>query len=308
MGDLVGGNQATVVAEPVTGAGAQAPVSTGQAASPSVGTPNPSGQASTQGQSASVEDKFSNVDPETLPPELKAIYKNLQADYTKKTQGVAQVKQKADYFDQLSNNQKFKDYWTGQNRQEKTEFKEQKAEIEKKLGEKISDKEFFESFQSKDGFLDLLEKVVKDRTEGLSKKNDELSKQLSVKEAADVVESFATQMDKDGKAVRPDFYKLDEDGLITGYLTVNQPEGANPKVYQQKLNEAYTWAKQVTQKYYEAGRQEALTRIQQKAAASTEMPTQAAKGAYNGPDPKKLTPREAIEYAKKGQRIPQVYD
>lgn len=33
-----------------------------------------------------VEDKFTNVDPETLPEELKAIYKSLQADYTKKRQ------------------------------------------------------------------------------------------------------------------------------------------------------------------------------------------------------------------------------
>ena len=32
------------------------------------------------------EDKFTSVDPETLPDEVKAIYKSLQADYTKKRQ------------------------------------------------------------------------------------------------------------------------------------------------------------------------------------------------------------------------------
>lgn len=34
-------------------------------------------------------DSFTNVDPSTLPPELQVIYKNMQGDYTRKTQAVA---------------------------------------------------------------------------------------------------------------------------------------------------------------------------------------------------------------------------
>lgn len=34
-------------------------------------------------------DSFTNVDPNTLPPELQVIYKNMQGDYTRKTQAVA---------------------------------------------------------------------------------------------------------------------------------------------------------------------------------------------------------------------------
>lgn len=231
------------------------------------------------------------------------------ADYTRKTQSIAEVRKKAEAYDQVSKDQRFIDYYQGLNRQQKTELKEQKAEVEKKLGEKISDKEFFDSFQSKDDFLSLLERVVQDRSEKSQKKIEALEKQLSVKDASDVVESFATQVDKGtGQPVRPDFYALDEDQLITGYLTVNQPEEGSEKAYISKLNEAYSWAKAVTQKYYEKGRTEALQRIQQKAANSTEMPTQSAKGAYTGPDPKKLSPRDAMELAKKGIKIPQVYD
>lgn len=272
------------------------------------GTPDiQSGQA-TGAQSAPAEETFSNVDPKTLPPEMQAIYKSLQSDYTKKTQGIADVKKKADYYDQISKDQRFVDYYQGLNRAQKADFKEQKAEVEKKLGEKISDKEFAEAFQSKDDFLSLLEKVVQDRSEKSQKKIEQLERQLSVKDASDVVESFATQVDKSGQPVRPDFYQLDEDGLITGFLTVNQPQEATEKAYVAKLNEAYAWARATTQKYYEKGRSEALARIQQKAAQSTEPPTQAAKGAYTGPDPKKMTPREALDLAKKGIKIPQVYD
>jgi uncharacterized protein YdeI (BOF family) len=71
-----------------------------------------------------------------------------------------------------------------------------------------------------------------------------------------------------------------------------------------KLNEAYGWAKQVSQKYYEKGRAEALQTIQKKVASSTEPPTNAAKGAYTGPDPKKMSVRDAIDLAKKRITVP----
>ena len=38
------------------------------------------------------EDMFSSIDPETLAPELKQIYKGMQADYTRKTQDLAQTR------------------------------------------------------------------------------------------------------------------------------------------------------------------------------------------------------------------------
>ncbi len=281
----------------------------GQAGSAASGTPSTSGPAATQAQSAPQTESFTDVDPSTLPPELQARYKSMLADYTRKTQSIAEVRKKAEAYDQVSKDQRFIDYYQGLNRAQKAEFKEQKAEVEKKLGEKISDKDFAQAFQSKDDFLSLLERVVQDRSEKSQKKIEQLEKQLSVKDASDVVESFATQVDKGtGQPIRPDFYSLDEDQLITGFLKVNPPEESSEKAYISKLNEAYGWAKAVSQKYYEKGRQEALSRIQQKAANSTEMPTQSAKGVYTGPDPKKLSPRDAMELAKKGIKIPQVYD
>lgn len=278
---------ATPATEPVN-----APASTAQSGSEAAGA-------------APSEETFFSGDPNSLPPELQSAYKNMLKDYKSKTSEVAQVRKKAEQFDQISKDQRFVEYWGNLNKQQKANFKEQKAETEKRLGEKISDERFQKSFETKDGFLDLIADVVKETTVSSQKKIEELEQYKQVTDASNFVEAFATEQGQDGKPIRPDFYKLDEDSLITGFLQLNAGEGLTPEQYQTKLNEAYTWAKATTQKYFELGKAEALKIIQQKAASSSNPPTQAAKGAYTGSDPKKLSVREAIELAKKGQRVPQ---
>lgn len=295
------GNSAAAVAEPQT---------SGQSAPVVSETPSQSGQATTQVQSAPAEESFSNIDPKTLPPELQAVYKNLQADYTKKSQSNADVRKKADQFDQISKDQRFVSYWNGLDKQQKADFKEQKQEAEKLLGEKISDEFFSKSFETKDGFLDLIAKVVEEKQAKSQKKIEELEKYKTVTEASNVVEAFATEQGPDGKPLRPDFYELDDPklSLVTGYLSVNPPGDTSPQAYQTKLAEAYQWAKGVKDHFYSLGKTEALKIIQQKAATSTNPPTQAAKGAYTGPDPKKMSVREAMDLAKKGIKVPTQYD
>lgn len=287
---------------------AEAPV-IGQADAVSPGTVETQSGQATAGQSAPAEEQFSNIDPKTLPPELQAVYKNMQTDYVKKTQSIADTRKKAEQFDQISKDQRFVEYWNGLNKQQKSDFKEQKAVIEKKIGEKITDEEFQKGFVDKDSFLALQERIAQHVLEKSQKKIDDLEQFKSVTEASQIVESFATEAGPDGKPLRPDFYALDEDGLINGFLRLAAPEkGYSAEEYPAKLNEAYSWAKTLSQKYYEKGRQEALARIQQKAATSTNPPTQPAKGAYTGPEPKKLSVREAMDLAKKGIKVPQVYD
>jgi len=43
----------------------------------------------TSGDNTSQDDLFSSIDPETLAPELKQLFKGMQADYTRKTQDLA---------------------------------------------------------------------------------------------------------------------------------------------------------------------------------------------------------------------------
>lgn len=293
--DQTGGNSEVAVAEPVTG----------QTETVSTETSDQTGQAATQAQSAPAEESFSSIDPKTLPPELQGLHKQLQADYTKKTMSVADVRKKAEAYEALSKDPQLAEFNKWKTQKQSVEYKEQKAEAEKRLGEKISDDEFTKAFNSKDDFLSFFEKAVREIGEKSQKKIEKLEQQLSVKDSQDLANSFATEVDKaTGKLVRPDFDDLEENNLISGFLAVNQPDNGTAPAQLAKLNEAYTWAKQVSQKYYEKGRAEALQIIQKKAANSSEPPTNAAKGAYTGPAPKNLSVKEAMELAKKGIRVP----
>lgn len=275
-------------------------------------------QASQAPETAPSEETFFTGDPKSLPPELQQAYKNMLKDYKTKTQSVAErtkglnaLEEKAKAYDQLSSDKRFRDYWSGLNRQEKTEFKEQKAEMQKALGQKISDDEFAKSFESKDEFLGLLERVVDEKVGRSQARIQELEQKVVLSEASDIVESFATEVGKDGNPVRPDFYQLNDPklNLITGFLQVNPPEGKTPEAYRERLNEAYSWAQNVKEHFRSLGKNEALQIIQKKAAASSEMPTQAAKtSSVSAKDAKNWTVREAIEHAKRGDRVPQNYD
>lgn len=297
-GQVVENNSATTVAEPVA-SGQSAPVSNGT-------LEGQSGQAAGSGQSATAEESFSNIDPKTLSPELQAVYKSLQADYSKKTQSIADVRKKADAYDQVSKDKRFVDYWKGLNQPQKAEFKEQKAEVEKTLGQKFTDEEFQNGFKDKNSYLAMQEKIAQMAFEKSQKQIEKLEQQLSIKEAKDVINDFAMETGKDGKPLRPDFDKMDEDGLINGFvrLSIDPSKGLSSAEYANKLQEGYDFAKRVSQKFYDQGKAEALKIIQAKAASSTEPPTNAAKGAYTGPDPKKMSVRDAMDLAKKGIRVP----
>lgn len=301
MQETVEGNSGgTMVATPM-----------GQATTSSNGTPeNTGGQAL---GSASSEETFTQVDPKTLSPELQGHYKALQADYTRKTQALAEERKrnvefekKAKSYDELTNDQRVKDYLAGLSRGERAEFREQKAEAEKRLGEKIGDEEFAKAFESKDNFLSLLERVVEDKRSKDQKKIETLEQKVGTRDAMDVVDFVASEIDAETKQpLRPDFYSLDEDRLISGYLQVNPAK--TPSEYKDRVTEAYNWAKQISAKYYEKGKAEALKIIQTKAAGSTEPPTVTANGAYTGPDPKTVDVAEAVAMARKKIRVPHNY-
>lgn len=290
---------------------ASAPASNGNGAPVQAGTPEPSnGQAAPQAQGATAEENFTHIDPKTLSPELQAVHKSLLGDYTKKTQAIAarekelaDASKKAAEYDKLTSSVQFKETWAEMSRREKAEFKEQKAEAEKSLGEKITDEEFAKSFESKDGFLALMKKIADESRSKDQKEIQELKQKVGTSEAANIIDSVALEVGKDGQPVRPDFYALDEDGAITGYLRLNATN--NPKEFQSKVTEAYNWAKGFTQKHYERGKADALKIIQAKAQNSSEPPTITSRNAYAGPDPKKIDAAEAVALARKGIRVPQ---
>lgn len=46
-------------------------------------------------------DSFSSLNPDELPPELQAVYKQMQRDYTNKTKEASDLRKKAELYDQL---------------------------------------------------------------------------------------------------------------------------------------------------------------------------------------------------------------
>lgn len=284
---------------------APAPASSGTAG-------NKGSEAQTQAGAAPSQDTFFSGDPSSLPQEVRTHYDNMLKDYKQKTQaiaekekGFAEASKKAAEYDKLTSNQQFKETWAEMSRREKAEFKEQKAEAEKSLGEKITDEEFAKSFESKDGFLALMKKIADDARSKDQKEIQELKQKVGNSEAANIIDSVALEVGKDGQPVRPDFYALDEDSLITGYLRLNASN--NPQEFQSKVTEAYSWAKAVSQKYFEKGKAEGLKIIQAKAQNSSQPPTVNSKEVYAGPDPKTLDAAQAVAMARQGKRVPQNY-
>lgn len=296
-----------IVASDTAAASAAAP--TGQAVSaPAVAPETSNGQAAPQAQGATAEDNFTSIDPKTLSPELQAVHKSMLGDYTKKTMAIADrekaleiASKKAAEYDRLTSTQQFKEVWSEMSRREKADFKDQKAEAEQKLGQRITDEEFAKSFETKDGFLSLMEKISNLSREKDQKKISELEQKVGTSEAANIIDAVALEAGKDGLPLRPDFYELSD--LVTGFLRLNATN--DPKEFQQSVTSAYDWAKSYTQKFYDKGRADALKVIQQKAQNSSEPATITSKSAYAGPDPKKLDAAEAVALARKGIRVPQ---
>ena len=56
----------------------------------------PTAEPEGQPQQEPSPESFTNIDPNTLPPELQSIYKSLQGDYTRKTQEVAPIRKFAE--------------------------------------------------------------------------------------------------------------------------------------------------------------------------------------------------------------------
>lgn len=247
----------------------------------------PSGQAETQAQAAPAEEQFSDVDPKTLPPELQTLYKKMQSGFTKKMQGLTEAQKKAEIYDQLAGDKDFVSYWE----QKIAKGQDPSAAQPEPL---VNDQEYAEALSSPQGFEKIMQKVIAKAVEPLAQK-------ARAAEASDILEEFAAEPGHE------DLYALQEDELISIQLRLDPPK--NERDYRAKVQEAYTRAKDLTQKYfqkgYEKAKAEAMGVIQNKVNAASNPPTINAGKTYEGPDPKDLTGADAYRLAKKGVRVPQ---
>ncbi len=220
---------------------------------------------STQGQAAPVEESFTEVDVQSLPPKDRAAYENMLRDYKKKTADIADVRRKADAFDA---------------------WQQQQAQAQRQ----ITDEDYNRAFENKESFQQLLLKTAQPIVSELQATRQEL--------ATTKADLFL----KDFKASHKDFDDLDSDGLITGYVQLNPPK--SEKEWSARLSEGYKYAEKLRSKYEDQGYKRGISRVQEKAESSTEMPTGSPSQVYAGGDPTKLSAKEAVDLAMRGIRVP----
>lgn len=228
--------------------------------------PNTNGEArTTEGQAAPVEETFTSVDVQSLAPTDRTAYENMQRDYKKKTAEIAEVRRKAEAFDT----------W------------QQQQQVEKA---RITDEDYNRAFENKESFESLLKKTAEPIVSELQETRRELA------------DAKAGLFLKEFKAGHKDFDELDSDGVITGYVQLNPPR--TEREWETRLTEAYKYAEKLRSKWEDKGYKRGISRVQEKAAQSTEMPTGSPSQVYTGGDPVKITAKEAVELAMRGIRVP----
>ena len=209
---------------------------------------------------------FTNIDPSKLPPELKGSYDSMLSDYRKKTAEIAQQR---------------KDYEAALEKAKQFDVLASDQEIVEMVNKKYSQPQPSTTPYNNE-FID---PVVAER---LSK----LESELTVRDARLVVKDFQAQ--------HQDFN--DYKDLITGYVKLNPPRNNSEKEMQRVLEEGYNYFKGLKEQWRGEGRKEGLSRVAEKANQATLAPSPAVPGAYTG-EAKKLSVSEAVELARKGQKV-----
>lgn len=278
-------------------------------ASPSTGTvQTQNGQADPGRQTAPVEETFFTGDPKTLPPQLRQAYDNMLRDYKDKTGKLSEerktleaVKQKADAFDQLAGDQRFITWY---NDLTKPQQEQVKSEMADDMG--VSDEEMAAVLAGdKNALVSILKKFSGQNETQLK----ELLYKNQVSEASEIINAFAEAKDDKGKALHPNFEKLEalslgSVDLISAFLQLDGQPAQGYDQYMQKMQRAYQAADKFYTQIYEEGRKAGLGLVQRKAMNATEAPAVSGPASVFTGDPKKLDARTAMRLAREGVVVP----
>lgn len=226
-------------------------------------------------------------DPKGLSPELQQAYKQMQADYTRKTQEIADVRKKGETLDQLSKYQPFVDWYNkhraGLDKEPEQTPAAKKEEPLAQALEELSPEKYAELFNNPKAFREYVQSVALNASAPYIQ---EAQQKAEFVMNLNKVESFAKE--------HPDFWELDKHGLIEPLIT---------KYPGMELEDVYRLAK------FPFVEDEAVRKahniVQDKRVAVTEKPGQVMPGSSRV----KVKSREeamslAWDYAQKGQEIP----
>lgn len=279
MNDLAVDNSSTMEADNHEGG----PVSS------SNGTDASSGQAT---GTAPGEELFKGIDPNKLAPELKTVYNSMLTDYRGKTAKLSETtkseiakateeyRQKAEYYDQFSKEQKFVDQWNDY---------VQKANAQ----------------GNPDGKGTEGDPVLNQMKQEFS----EMKQKMQLAEMSEITSSFADAVDEKGVKIHPEFDELN--GIHVGTLQNGKSsesfsllraciELSPGKTPQEKLANGYKQAKAARDAIFESGKKAGMGRLQTKILSGTIPPSNNGSDAMTITDKRPKNAREAMAQAKKG--------
>lgn len=255
---------------------------------PTPGTSQPSSDAT--GQGASAEETFTQVNPNTLPPQLRESYNNMLRDYKAKTTGIAdrvktetekatqEYRDKADWYDKILGQEEFVKQWNTYvdriNQETAARENDPQAVMQKELAQ--------------------------------------LKAQVQESTTLEAINTFANAKNEKGELAHPDFDKLNSISVgefDTGNgkraqmsmlnVAIRMAEGDTP---QERIANGYKSANAVYNAIYEEGKKAGLGRMQTKALSSSEPPTISQPGSLAPHRAKNAL--EALEFARQGLAVP----
>lgn len=262
-------------------------------------TQTPSGEASQERQGATADVSFLPKDVNSLPPEVRAYVERINNDmvrgFTEKTQKLAEerksfdpLREKAAQYDRLL-----------------AEFKARQATVNGQRTGKPTPEEWQEAQFDPAKQIELQQRAI-------AAEVAPLREHIKRTEALAFVEQFSSAKDANGQALRPDFGQLSNLGegenaldLINVFYAMNPAVSDDVNGWNVALNDAYTKAKQWYDSVQAKVKADVMASVKKKASGSSETPSVSAGKVYTGPDPKKITDREAVAMAMRGERIPQ---
>lgn len=263
------------------------------------------------GASAPVQETFTNLDPNTLPKELRSAYDNMLRDYKSKTMSLAEerkrfsdyddVKQRAEAYEQLTKDEKFLKYWQEADKPAQNETDQQ---------EMLELQQLWQEGQADPAkAIEFHRRVAQMEMKPLAEKAKAVEQKQQFNEAQEVLTNFANEVDqKTGQKLRPDYEELESTGLIEHYYTqlLTKYPNLTPAQWPKALDAVYNAAKKVRDGFYQKGYEAALSKSNSKIANSTERPSVAATTDQENltfDQAKKLTTAEAVALAKKGKTV-----
>jgi len=251
------------------------------------GTGGTGGQA--QG-GAPTEDLFKGVDPNRLPPEVKAHYDSMLRDYREKTGKLSEtiksevakstesLRAKAELYDQIATQEEFVRQWN--------EYVQKSQQP-----------------QTQQGDPELAQ---------MKQKLQEINQKLQMSELSQITEAFAEAVNEKGEKLHPEFDQFNQ--IMIGQVKDGDKaedfsllracvELASGNTPQEKLANGYKQMKQVYDQIFEAGKKAGMGRLQAKALNGSLPPSNSGADVLSVTEKRPKTAREALELARKNVMV-----